>query len=242
MQFLLLSFLLCVSIHAKAEWAVPALTGPVVDDADILDSQVESELSQLLRDIHSKGQGQIQVLTLKSLEGLTIEQASIEVAVQWKLGDAKKDDGILFLVAPKERKVRIEVGQGFEGVLTDLDSSRIIRRFILPEFKKGDYGTGVRKGTIAIVNKVAPEFGSSQSIQEKVEEKIESLVDRFLQILPIIIFILFILVRLLVRPGRFLRGGHGGFGGYSGGGFGGGGGGWSGGGGGFSGGGSSDSW
>lgn len=243
MRTLILLFALLTVTGAQAKFAPPALTGPVVDAAAVINSKTEAELAKLLGDIKLKGLGQIQVLTIPSLEGMAIEQASIEIVEQWKLGDAKKDDGILFLIAPNERKVRIEVGQGFEGVLTDLDSSRILRRYVLPEFKKRNYNDGIAMGTLAIVQKVAPEFAAGANPQMQVEQKIEGFIDRHINIFIFIIFVAVMLLRMIAGPGHFVRGHRGGFGGFGGGGFGGSsGGGWSGGGGGFSGGGSSDSW
>lgn len=129
---------------------VPALTGPVVDQAGILSPNESNQIASHLRSIKSQGGAQIQVLIIPSLEGQAIEQISIKVFDQWKLGDEKKDDGILFVVATNDRKLRIEVGQGLEGNVPDIIAKRIISEITRPIFKAGNYFAGILLTTEAI--------------------------------------------------------------------------------------------
>ena len=144
------------TIARAAEFQVPALTGAVVDDANVLSDDVRAVLENGLRQLRDQGGSQITVLTLPSLGGLEIEQASIRVTDAWKLGGAKTDNGVLLLIAPAEHKVRIEVGQGLEGSLTDALSNRIVRDTIIPYLKKDDYSGGALQGVAAIIEKTDP--------------------------------------------------------------------------------------
>lgn len=234
---------------ARAEFQVPELTGPVVDQAHILDRGTEQKIEAALRYLHEQGGSQITVLTVPSLEGLPIEQASIKVTDAWKLGTAKGDNGVLLLVAPKERSVRIEVGQGLEGVLTDADSKEIVSDSIIPLFRAGDFPSGVLVGVYQIARKTDPNVDLTPYLEGAVQKAPRGGHSPLRGWVLFIFFILFILFSLLGGGGggrrRFRRGGfyYGGGGWGGGGGFGGsGGGGWSGGGGGFSGGGASGNW
>jgi uncharacterized protein len=133
---------------------VPSLTGRVVDLAGVLPPQDVQHLSERLKVHEEKTGNQVAVLILPSLEGEPVEAYSHRVATTWKLGRKGTDNGVLLLVALKERKLRIEVGYGLEGTLTDLRSSRIIRHEIAPRFKAGDIPGGVRAGTDAILNTI----------------------------------------------------------------------------------------
>lgn len=139
-----------------SEFQVPELTGPVVDEAGILDPDLIRFLSRGIRNLKASGGSQINVLTVSTLGRDSIEQASIKVTDKWKLGGEKSDNGILLLIAPSERKVRIEVGQGLEGSLTDAYSNRIIQDTILPAFRSGNYDQGVLSGVIEIIKKTDP--------------------------------------------------------------------------------------
>ncbi len=240
---------LCFLFHlAHAEFQVPQLTGPVVDQAGLLSSSTVDSLSAFLRRHHEQGGAQIQVATVTDLGDLSIEEASIKITDQWKLGSKKEDRGVLLLVAPSARRMRIEVGQGLEGDLTDLITSRIIRDVIIPRFKEGAPDRGVIDGVLAIVHYADPKMGDDGGAPVAARSQRFERTGGGLGKVMTIIFWLIILIFLLMRPGGrgFLAGMllGGGLGGGGGGGWGGGssGGGWSGGGGGFSGGGSSGSW
>lgn len=229
-------------------FTVPALTGPVVDEGQMISAPMREKLSRFLRQLNEEGGTQLQVLTVDNLGGLSIEEASIKVTDAWKLGSAKADNGILLMMSRQERRVRIEVGQGYEGELPDVVASRIVREVIVPQFKQGDMDGGVRAGVLAIVHYVNPKFleGQNAAPREKVGFPLP------LWVIILVFFTFLILPRFFTprfgrrnKWGGFDDWGGGGWGGGGGfGGFGGssGGGGWSGGGGGFSGGGASGGW
>lgn len=130
---------------------VPYLTGRVVDEANILSPAVEQNIAQVSEQ-HEKATGdQIVVLTLPSLEGESIEGYATRVFEAWKLGQKGKDNGVLVIVAPNDRKMRIEVGYGLEGTLTDAAAARIIREVMTPQFKSGNFEAGIQNGVTAIV-------------------------------------------------------------------------------------------
>ena len=130
--------------------AVPSLSGPVVDKAGILSRNEFNKIENFLLDLNNRSQIQIAVLIIPSLEGESIEDYSMQVAEKWKLGDKEKDSGALLLVAVKDKKLRIEVGYGLEENLTDSRSGQIIRNFIAPQFRSGNYGEGIYDGIKAM--------------------------------------------------------------------------------------------
>ncbi|MBX3021280.1 MAG: TPM domain-containing protein [Bdellovibrionales bacterium] len=245
LSLLALSFLLSVS--AWAQFQVPALTGPVVDEAGILNPRTITALSKYLQRLRDQGGSQIQVVTLKSLGGLSIEEAGIKLGDSWKLGDKKQDDGVILIVAPNDRRARIEVGQGREGDLPDIIASRILREIVLPRLREGSPDRAVSDGVLAIVHYTDPALRSGEGAPLEKRARSQGAGNKLQLLILILCFGIFLLPALFGRRrgGRgFWDGGFGG--GMGGGGFGGfggsGGGGWSGGGGGFSGGGASGSW
>lgn len=128
-----------------------APVGRVNDFADILSPQTEQTLEELLARYEAATTNQLVVVTVPSLGGESIERYSIRLAEKWKIGQKEKDNGIILLVAPQERRVRIEVGYGLEPVLTDATSALIIQRTILPAFKRGDYDAGVQMGVEQLI-------------------------------------------------------------------------------------------
>lgn len=217
---------------------IPRLTGPVVDKVGLMRRSDRRDLAELLSKYHQSGKAQIQVLIVNSTEPETIEQYSIRVVEEWKLGDQKKDNGVLFLIAVQDRKMRIEVGQGLEGPLPDIYAKRIIADVVTPLFRNQRFSDGVLVGVHEIIRYVDAEFA---------DQNIADSPTRGGSPWPIGFLILIFVVASILKG---LGGGRRGFGGgrYYGGGFGGGGGsfggggGWSGGGGGFSGGGASGGW
>lgn len=144
---------------------VPPLTGRVVDLAHVLPAPDVQQLNDRLRAHEEKTGNQVAVLILPSLEGEPLEEYSHRVATTWKLGQKGTDNGVLLLVALKERKLRIEVGYGLEGTLTDARSSRIIRQEIVPRFKAGNIPEGVRAGTDAILNTIEGTYQPAEDAQ-----------------------------------------------------------------------------
>ena len=137
---------LALTFPASADVAVPQLTGRVVDQTGTLSSTDVASLSQKLRDFESRKGSQIAVLIVPTTQPETIEQFSIRVAEAWKIGRAKVDDGAILVVVKNDRHLRIEVGYGLEGALTDVTSRRIIDEIITPKFRTGDFGGGISDG------------------------------------------------------------------------------------------------
>ncbi|MDD2309290.1 MAG: TPM domain-containing protein [Desulfuromonadaceae bacterium] len=137
---------------------VPQLRGRVNDYANMLSPAAAERLEQALAAFENSDSTQIVVLTVNSLEGENLEEYSIKVAEAWRIGQTKLDNGAILLIAKQEHKIRIEVGQGLEGVLTDLTSGRIIRGDIAPYFKKNDYDAGITAGVTSIMQVVRGEY------------------------------------------------------------------------------------
>jgi uncharacterized protein len=133
---------------------VPPLTGRVVDLARVLPSSTAAQLSERLQAHEDKTTNQVAVLIVPSLEGEPLFDFSHRVATTWKLGQKGTDNGALLLVAIKDRKVRIEVGYGLEGALTDARSAQIIRNEIVPRFRAGDFAGGITAGVDAILKTI----------------------------------------------------------------------------------------
>src|SRR5258705_5240896 len=129
----------------------PALTGRVVDDANILDPQARAVLTDKLAALEAKTTDQLVVVTLKSLQGTSVEDFGVELGRRWQIGQKGKNNGVLLIVAPNERKVRIEVGYGLEGALTDAVSRLIIENAITPRFRAGDFAGGIKSVVVDII-------------------------------------------------------------------------------------------
>ena len=142
---------LCWAFAALADVAVPALTGRVVDQTATLSSGDIAALTQTLKDLETRKGSQIAVLIVPTTEPETIEQYSIRVADAWKIGRKKIDDGALMVIAKNDRHLRIEVGYGLEGALTDVTTKRIIDEVITPKFKAGDFAGGISAGVDRII-------------------------------------------------------------------------------------------
>ncbi|MFG1182034.1 TPM domain-containing protein [Xanthobacter versatilis] len=147
----LFALVLLLGVPARAELTFPTLTGRVVDDAHVLDAATLAALDARLAAQEAKATDQVVVATIPSLQGTSVEDYANRLFRFWQIGQAKKNNGVLLLVAPSERKVRIEVGYGLEGILTDAVASTIIRNAIVPAFKAGDMAGGIVKGTDAIL-------------------------------------------------------------------------------------------
>lgn len=157
---------------ALAQPEFPALTGRVVDTADILPANVEAELTAKLEALEAQSQRQLVVTTVPDLQGYDISDYGYQLGRAWGLGDAERNDGALLIVAPNDRKVRIEVGYGLEGYLTDALSSIIIQNEILPPFRDGDMPAGVVAGTDAIIAQlVLPADEAAKIAQEATETR-----------------------------------------------------------------------
>jgi uncharacterized protein len=236
-------FLFLFSALANAEGLkIPPLSGPVVDKANLISPRIRAQIESSLRTVKRNLKVQLQVLIIDTLDGEPIENYSIRTVEKWKLGTSKEDKGLLFLIAVKDRKMRIEVGQGLEGEITDIFAARIIQH-VRPYFKKGDYNSGIVVALSAITQQLGGKFEIAPNVSRVHNRSKRIKNGSGLVHLLVMLFI-------LVVFGRGRGGGTGWFllgmlSGSSRGGFGGGGssgGSWGGGGGGFSGGGSSGSW
>ena len=239
MRFLILAVLLL----ARPLWAAPdfpELTGRVVDQAGLLTPAQVQSLSGALASAEQNTSNQVVVVTLSDLQGYDIADYGYQLGRQWGIGSKDNDNGVLLIVAPNDRKVRIEVGYGLEGALTDALSSIIIQQEILPAFRQGQFYGGIQAGVTAIQAAIKGEYAGTRQARQKPSGL------KALGILGVMIVLTF----LLSFGGGGGRGGRrGGFmflpmpmggGGFGGGGFGGGG--FGGGGGGFGGGGASGGW
>ena len=233
-RFILLSLILLLFPFKVTALEVPRLAGYVNDLAAVISPDVELKIENFLRGFEASDSTQLVILTIESLEGESLEEYSLKVVDSWKIGQKEKDNGALLLIAKQDRKIRIEVGYGLEGKLTDLLSGRIIDQEITPQFKAGNYDAGVIAGISAMAEAVRGEYQGNGRTTKKKRSSWGSLA-----------LLLFLGPGMMLlgggrrgrhrRSGLWLGGMGGGFGGGGGGGF-------SGCGGGFGGGGSSGGW
>ncbi len=141
---------------------VPQLRGYVNDYAGMISSATAARLEGELKSFEQTDSTQVVILTVPSLEGETIDRFGIQVAEAWKIGQKNKDNGIIVVVAKKERKIRIEVGRGLEGRLTDLLAGRIVDLVITPRFKRGDFDGGFMAGVSALIDATRGEFKAEE--------------------------------------------------------------------------------
>lgn len=254
------ALLFAVPAAAQAKLDFPPLTGRVVDQANLLDPATEQALTEKLAALEAGSTDQLVVVTVNSLQDQEIEDYGYQLGRAWGIGQKENDNGALLIVAPNERKVRVEVGYALEPILTDALSSQVIRDDILPSFRDGDYQAGVVKGVDALIAQLSLDPAEAQAraqaaAAQQTDTKAESIIPVVI-IAAIFLFMFLIAMRsgrgrrsnvgsvLLWAASEALRSsgrGGGGWGG-GGGGFGGGGGGFGGGGGSFGGGGASGGW
>ena len=228
--------LICVlsSAFCAAAADFPALSGRVVDAAGVLSASSRAGLETKLQALEDKSGIQLVVATVRSLGGDDIEPYANGLFRAWKLGEKTKNNGVLFLIAPNERKIRIEVGYGLEGTLTDAISKIIIANAVAPRFKAGDFPGGVERGVDDIITTLTTDSADWQKRPELRADDGQSLLDAVMPFLIFLIFAFVILSMMRSAGGGSMargRGGNvvfiptGGFGGGFSGGFGGGGGG-----------------
>jgi len=151
---LLLGIVLLTGHIAVAQVAVPSLVGHVTDKTGTLSAAQKDTLEQTLRAFEARNGAQLALLLVPTTESEGIEQYALRVAEQWKLGRKKVDDGMLLVVAKEDRTIRLEIGYGLEGVLSDAESKRIIGEHILPLFTRGDLYAGLEAGVAQIIHRV----------------------------------------------------------------------------------------
>ena len=143
LKFLSIISLFFVLVSSAFGLEVPELTNPIVDNASLISDGVETNINNKLEELSNSTGIQLGILTIPTLEGEVLESYSMKVVENWKLGSTEKDTGVLLLIALEERSIRIEVGYGLEGVLTDTKCGLIIRNVIAPEFRNGNYQAGI---------------------------------------------------------------------------------------------------
>jgi uncharacterized protein len=161
---LVLAVALLFGAEAGAEPKFPELTGQIVDNAGLLSPEDRAAIMSDLKALEAKATDQLVVVTVPSLDGYEIEDYGYQLGRKWGIGQAGKNNGVLLIVAPKERKVRIEVGRGLEPVVTDLMSTLIIQNAILPAFRRGDFSGGIRAGVRDVKDVL---LGDAEAVRER---------------------------------------------------------------------------
>jgi uncharacterized protein len=204
LQTIWLALLFCLLAPAAfaqtGDLALPALTGRVVDGANVLSLEDRAALTAKLKAYEDKTTDQVVVATVPSLGGTSVEDYANRLFRRWALGDKTKNNGVLLLVAPSDRKVRIEVGYGLEGTLTDAISSVIIRSAVAPRFKAGDYAGGINAGVDAIIGTLT---GDTDEWQRRAKVR----ADEGGGIDPVVAFVVFVIVLIVIM--QLMRGGRG---------------------------------
>ena len=236
-KFLLVILLLLAPLRATGEEVtIPPSQGFVSDFAGVIDQPTRQQLTNLIRELQEKTSAEIAVVTVETTQPLTVFDYALKIAETWKPGAKGKDNGVVFLVATKDRKVRIATGYGVEGMLPDGKIGAIQDTDIVPYFKRGDYSQGILAGTQALAREIAKEYGVSLTGLPSPRGRSQDAEPVNFPTLLIILFIILFIFSTLSRSGglpysrygqrrgRYDGGGYGG-GGFGGGGFGGSGGG-----------------
>jgi uncharacterized protein len=184
------ALLLCLASAAFA-FVFPPLTGRVVDQADVMSAASRSDVEAKSKELEDKSGIQLVVATVKSLQGSDIETYANQLFRFWKLGEAKNNNGVLLLVAPAEHKVRIEVGYGLEGTLTDALSSVIIASAIIPRFKANDFSGGIERGVDGIISVLTTD---AAEWHQKAKVRSEGTESDFDKLFPVLFFLLIVFI------------------------------------------------
>lgn len=203
---------LALAPAAQAEPKFPPLTGRVVDQAGILPPETEAELDGKLAALEQATTDQMVVVTVPSLQDYEIEEYGYQLGRHWRIGQKGEDNGVLLLVAPNERKVRLEVGYGLEPILTDALSSVIIQQKILPRFRDGDYPGGVVAGTDAVIEQLTLDPAEAQARAKAAAaamDKPARIDPEAIGFVALVVFFLFVsVVRAMSIRGQRRRAGH----------------------------------
>lgn len=201
-----LGIFLALPVFAKFTPPPAPVNGYIYDETSTLSSDQIKDLNQLIDSYKKRNSGKIElgVYIAKSLGDTEIAEAGLQTARAWGIGDAKRKNGVLLLVAMDMHKIRIEVGTGVEGSLTDLSSSHIIRQIIAPEFKENDFYSGIKKGIMAISAAVTTNLSAEEkALLSQAEQKDDDLIITLLYIGGIILFvilIIFLSTKMNVQP------------------------------------------
>lgn len=238
-RFIVMGFSpLIVSISIFAAVTFPKPEGFVNDFAGVFDTTERARLETVLTAFEKQSGIEIVVATLSSLEGRTVEDVAVDLFAEWNIGKKGKDNGLLFLIAPSDRRVRVEVGYGLEGAINDALAGRILDAYAIPSFKAGGYNEGITLGTLALLKTIVEKEGipfdleqAAQTIGIQLDDESSMIeVPGFVQLLLFVLFFsFFFLPRWFLgysswggrgrRGGGFFGGfgGSGGFGGFGGG-------------------------
>jgi uncharacterized protein len=192
-----ITLLCCIPPLAALE--VPPLAAPVTDLAGLLSADQADQLNKLLLDYETETSNQFAVLIIPSLEGEVLESYSIRVAEAWALGQADKDNGLLLLIALAERRLRIEVGYGLEGVLTDAFCGRVIDNTIVPYFKNEQYFEGITAGLLDLIRQTGDEFSPDPALEPAAREAGDAVGAYVFLILP---FLMVVVVSIFLGRNR----------------------------------------
>lgn len=197
---------LLLSASPAAAQTFPQLTARVVDQANIIPDTEEAALNAQLEQLEAQTGHQLVVATVSDLEGRDVSDYGYRLGREWKIGDAEKDDGVIFLIAPNQRRMNISVGYGLEPVLTDAMSGRIIRDIVTPRFKANDYPGGIQAGVNAIAEQIqlTPEEAAARAAQAAAAERERAKDGNFggLFFIGFIILIFFVIPWLTSRAHR----------------------------------------
>jgi uncharacterized protein len=221
---------LTLLVNPQAQATFPKTRGYVSDFAGIIPENVARNIKILARELENKTGAELAVVTISDLGGQNLETYAVDLFEQWGIGKKGRDNGILILVSVAERKIRIEVGYGLEGIIPDGRAGQIIREQITPAFKEGDFGAGLWLGSLAVGQIIASDAGvkldfKGPRIVYTRKRKRKSLLGSLFNLIFFILILFFSFFRRLLFPFGHHRRGYwsSGFGGFGGGGFGGGG-------------------
>jgi len=194
------AILLCCTSSLADALDFPSLTGRVVDQAGIISAADRSALELKLKGLEDQSGIQLVVATVPSLQGADIETFANELFRHWRLGEATKNNGVLLLIAPNEHRVRIEVGYGLEGTLTDALSNVIITSAVIPRFKANDYAGGIQRGVDGIISVLKSDASEWQA---KANVRADDPSPLFDELAPLLLFGVFIvIIGLMARSAR----------------------------------------
>lgn len=202
---LLFFFLLLFSLQVRgAELQLPALTSPVMDQAGLLNEAERNDLAELAYEIYTSKGPQITILTVPDMQGYPIEEFSIRVGEKWQLGSKDQDNGLLVIIAKAERQMRIEVGQGIEGEITDYDTTRFTREIFPEYFRRGEFHAGLRSFMEDTAKRFNIELnpGKRSYVRRAPVRTNNGILNRLFPIMLVII----VAVHLLMRKSPFARG------------------------------------